>query len=336
MSADRIPLFGSRLKRLVDLGLDVDQILRHASISPSIRHQAKVSLTTSRYFALWAAIEAVSKDPLIGLGIGGEARTDQFDPGSFAALHSGTFSEALQRLARYKRLSCPDTICIETDGRITGISVHWLWATEPAPVALTLAAFANIHLLLRCGGGKALSQIRLERKHLCEDAERHAEHFGCEVAAGTDQGALAYANATLGELFTTDDVNLITALLPGLDIKPAAVSPLPFDVQVKALLTRMIRCEHPSMEAVTCSLCLSPRTMQRRLTEIQTTYDNILEAVRLDTACRLLSETSMDSAEIAFYLGFDEVNSFHRSFYRWRGSNANAAACPRNSMNGTA
>lgn len=319
MAADRIALFGPGLKRLAYLGLDVDQILRHAGISPILQHQAKVSFTTRQYFALWTAIEAVSGDELIGLRLGGEARPDQFDPASFAALHSSTFGEALERLARYKRLSCPEIIRIEAEGPNTRISFHWLWAQDPAPRALIDAAFANICLLLRCGTGKIITPLRIECAKPRGDAQRYADYFGCELSMGTDHDALVYPSTTLYERFVTDNPDLIAALLPGLDIQLDLATPLSFDLQVKAALTQMMRGERPSMEAVARHLCLSTRTLQRRLTEAQTSYQNILDTVRQDTACKLLRHTHLELGEIAFYLGFEEVNSFQRAFHKWQG-----------------
>ncbi len=261
MAADRIFLFGPGLTRLAQLGLNVDQVLRQAGISPTLRHQTKVSLTTRQYFALWAAIEAVSGDALIGLRIGGEARTDQFDPASFAALHSHTFGEALERLARYKRLTCPETIRVELDGDSTRISFHWLWAHGHAPTALTDSGFANIALLLRSGTGKSIAPLRIELAHLRGDVQRYADYFDCEVSAGADHDTLVYSSATLNERFLTGNADLIAALLPGLDLQLDAISPQSLDQQVKAVLTEMMRGERPSMEAVARQLHLSPRTL---------------------------------------------------------------------------
>jgi AraC-like DNA-binding protein len=319
MVSDRIPLFGLGLTRLAQLGLDVELILRQAGISPTLRHQTKVSLTTNQYFALWAAVEAVSGDELIGLRIGGEARTDQFDPASFAALHSHTFGEALERLARYKRLTCPETIRVEPDGNSTRISFHWLWAQGQAPHALTDAGFANINLLLRSGTGKFIAPLRIELAHLRNEVKRYADYFDCEVCAGADHDALVYSSSTLNERFLTSNTDLIATLLPGLDLQLDAISPQSLDQQVKAVLTEMMASKRPSMEAVARQLLLSPRTLQRRLTEARTSYQYILDTVRQEMACKLLSRTSMEPSEIAFYLGFEEVNSFHRAFCKWLG-----------------
>lgn len=65
---------------------------------------------------------------------------------------------------------------------------------------------------------------------------------------------------------------------------------------------------------------LSPRTLQRRLTEQKTSYQKLLDDVRDNTARGLLLGTDLDAGEIAFLLGFDELNSFTRAFHGWQGA----------------
>jgi len=64
---------------------------------------------------------------------------------------------------------------------------------------------------------------------------------------------------------------------------------------------------------------VSPRTLQRRLEELGTTYQNLLDDVRRDTSRRLLASTDLDASEVAFLLGFEELNSFTRAFHTWEG-----------------
>jgi AraC-like DNA-binding protein len=65
---------------------------------------------------------------------------------------------------------------------------------------------------------------------------------------------------------------------------------------------------------------LSPRTLQRRLGELGTSYQALLDGVRRDASRRLLASTDLDAGEIAFLLGFEESNSFSRAFVAWEGA----------------
>jgi AraC-like DNA-binding protein len=60
--------------------------------------------------------------------------------------------------------------------------------------------------------------------------------------------------------------------------------------------------------------------MQRRLGELGTTYQELLDDVRRRSARRLLGHTDLEMGEIAFLLGFEEVNSFLRAFRGWEGT----------------
>ena len=60
--------------------------------------------------------------------------------------------------------------------------------------------------------------------------------------------------------------------------------------------------------------------MQRRLGELGTTYQDILDEVRQRSAWQLLANTDLGIGEVAFLLGFEEVNSFTRAFQAWEGT----------------
>jgi AraC-like DNA-binding protein len=83
------------------------------------------------------------------------------------------------------------------------------------------------------------------------------------------------------------------------------------------------------VEIVAKDLRVSPRTLQRRLEESGTTYQQLLDEVRQETARKLLAATGLESGEIGFLLGFEELNSFTRAVHdregatpmRWRAAN---------------
>ena len=83
------------------------------------------------------------------------------------------------------------------------------------------------------------------------------------------------------------------------------------------------RCMHgdkPTIERVARELRTSTRTLQRRLRDAGTTYQALLDDVRRRSARRLLANTKLDAGEVAFLLGFEELNSFTRAFHVWEGT----------------
>jgi len=86
------------------------------------------------------------------------------------------------------------------------------------------------------------------------------------------------------------------------------------------VLNRRMTGERPSVEKIAHDMRMSVRTLQRRLGESGTNYQAVLDEVRRDASRRLLANTDLDASEIAFLLGFEELNSFSRAFHGWEGA----------------
>lgn len=75
----------------------------------------------------------------------------------------------------------------------------------------------------------------------------------------------------------------------------------------------------PNMESIAEELEMSPRTLRRRLTEEETSYQSIMDEVRRDLAIGYLRDTRLPMAEIAERTGFTEYGNFRKAFKRWTG-----------------
>lgn len=317
MSTSRIPNLASTSARLAALGLDARAISERAGLPFVFTEQA--SLDTRQFFAVWHAILDLTGDSLVGLRIGSETGPAQLEAAAIAALHSATFGDALERLARYKRLCCPEEVRVECDGPLARLSFHWILAEEVTPHAICDAAFASAHAIARRGAGHTITPRRLELVRTPPDIAPYAAHFGCEVRTGCMVDALVYDAQALDIPFVSHNEDLLTVLVPALDARLEALGELALETRARAALTKMMRGDRPSTEALARQLNMSARSLQRRLGEAGTSYQAVLDEVRLETARRLLAETAFTPGEIAFFLGFEEANSFQRAFRRWEG-----------------
>src|SRR5574337_713699 len=78
---------------------------------PVMRDQA--ALSTAQFFALWQVLVELSGDPAIGLRIATGLEGAVMPPSFMAAYHARDFRDALQRVARFKRLCAPEEVRIE-------------------------------------------------------------------------------------------------------------------------------------------------------------------------------------------------------------------------------
>ncbi|SMP36651.1 AraC-type DNA-binding protein [Shimia sagamensis] len=74
-----------------------------------------------------------------------------------------------------------------------------------------------------------------------------------------------------------------------------------------------------SVDAVAATLGIGVRTLQRQLQAENLTFKDIAQAEQVSRARVLVSESDLNISQVAFYLGFSEVNSFRRAFRSWFG-----------------
>jgi AraC-like DNA-binding protein len=70
---------------------------------------------------------------------------------------------------------------------------------------------------------------------------------------------------------------------------------------------------------------LSQRTLQRRLAEAGTSFQQLRDRVRADIALKYLRQSSLQAAQIAEILGYSEPAAFTRAFRRQHGLTPSAA-----------
>ena len=78
------------------------------------------------------------------------------------------------------------------------------------------------------------------------------------------------------------------------------------------------------MEELARELAMSTRTLQRKLREEQTTYQELLETLQQEVAVNYLQESNLTISEIAYLLGYSEPGVFTRAFKRWTGHSPTA------------
>jgi AraC-like DNA-binding protein len=65
---------------------------------------------------------------------------------------------------------------------------------------------------------------------------------------------------------------------------------------------------------------MSARTLQRRLTDADITFQKLVEDTRRELAHHYLKHSTVELNEAAFLLGYADANSFFRAFHGWEGT----------------
>ena len=89
--------------------------------------------------------------------------------------------------------------------------------------------------------------------------------------------------------------------------------------QIRRMLKSRLSLLSESMDSVSESLNLHPRTLQRKLKVEGTSYAALLGEVRHELACEMLKGSVMDIETIAANLGYSDRRSFTSAFVTWQG-----------------
>lgn len=306
-------------ERLAELDVSWPAVVRHSGVSESVLEQERIYVTTGELFAIYHAIAELSADPLVGLQLGTVSRIERYDATSIAALMARTPGDALQRMARYKAITCPEEIRIATRDGECRVQFEWQLADSETPPVLIDVCFAWICGIVRRGTENAAGPLRIELKAARRQLAGYRRHFGCPVTV-TRRDAIVFAAADMERPFVTHNAELLAALAPQLEAeleRQLAASSL--GEQVKATLKRTMAGRRPELANVAKHLRLSVRTLQRRLGGEGVTFQQLVAEARRELARHYLQHSRLELNETAYLLGYEDANSFFRAFHQWEG-----------------
>ena len=322
MQEDLFPIPSFVVGVLEQAGINLEEVLRRCdSTSTGQAGNSRIRLCTDRYFDFWRAVEAAGVAPDFGLRLTEAPVLYKMDIASTAALLSESFGQALSTLARYKRLTCPEEIDVEVIGEEAYVGVRWLHGSDIAPPMLIDITLAWMCRIASLGSEGAISPVRIELTRLESQGKLLSEYFGCQVNFNSARDMLVFPKATLETPFASHHPEMLELMKPGLEAALyARMAAESLTQQVRGLLVKSMGGKRPSLELMAKELRVGVRTLQRRLEDEGTSYQKLLDEVRHRTARHLLSATELETGEIAFVLGFEELNSFTRAFQGWEGT----------------
>ena len=321
VTSDRFKVPALWAKRLREHQVSVPDVLRRAGLPAAFFQQEKIYVTTAELFAFWRAIGETSQDPAIGLKLGTEPRFERYQPTAIAAVCSRSFRDALQRIARYKKLTCPEEIRVRTSGDEASVEFIYTQAEEVQPDVMVDLVLSWILGIGRRGTDNLITPLRLELTRSPQHRELLESHFGCRVRFKAGRNALVFRNIDLDRPFVTQNEELLKAIGAQLEAElEERNSSADLGDQVKHTLKRSLAGKRPTLPQVARELCMSARTLQRRLTDADITFQQLVEDTRRELAHHYLRRSTVELNEAAFLLGYEDSNSFFRAFQGWEGT----------------
>ncbi len=282
---------------------------------------AEDGIAMARWVALLERSAADLDDPLLGLHRGQTIAPRHLGTLGYLLQSLPTLGDALHKLQRYQRLVYDHAPMIPRQGR--GF-VDLTWGAEqglPGRLVDDASISALVHYG-RCIARGAAQPLRVQFIGPAPSSTRaYAKIFGCPVEFGTSVTSVRYSQATLRQPLKSADAQL-SALMEAQAEQLLARAPevIPWIGEVRSVLARLLHEGEPELTLVATRLQLHPRTLQRRLSESDTSFRTELETVRRQLAETYLRDARLSIADVAQLLGYSEHSAFTRGFRQWTGS----------------
>lgn len=302
------------------LGLAREALLEHCGLNEAQLTDPDARVPLDAQQRLWLAVQQglLHAEPGLAIGL-------QLAPGPFSVLgyllqSSLTLGEALETAQRYQRLvgEGGELQLLEQEDRlqliyrpshpghpanrprILALMACWVQWMRPLQKDFRLLAVQLAHA----------EPAQLEAYQTCFDCplEFSAAHYALVLPANQRESRLTQANPALQSVLR-QHAEALLARLPSESLS----------ARVVALLSAQLGHGEPDRAALASLLHLSERTLQRRLAEEGSSYQQLLNDTRRQLAERHLRDGQLAATDIALLLGYSEPSVFFRAFRQWTG-----------------
>ena len=273
------------------------------------------------YDSLITRCVEITQDEAFGLYAGEELQPQSLSALGFGWLASDTIYDGLARAVRFCRLvsSIAELRLLESNEfielQLFGTSL--LYATNYQRLdygAAWVVRMCQLNL------GSYLSPVIVEMaRPMPAEPERWESLLSSKVVFGSKKTSIKWSRADVQDRLVTGDP--VLARVNDEQAEAYINSFLQNDISrsvVRKIISRLPDGP-PDQQLIASDLCISNRTLQRKLKDEGTSYNDLLQSTRLQLANKYLRQRNRSVAEVTYLLGFSEPSAFSRAYKRWTG-----------------
>ncbi|MFT3694816.1 MAG: AraC family transcriptional regulator ligand-binding domain-containing protein [Kofleriaceae bacterium] len=287
---------------------------RVTDLSPAIVGDADARITASQFCVAWSALTRATS-PSVALQIADATPIGSFGIVEYVCRSAATLGDALTQWVRYLNLlddAVEVSLIVEGDRAYLRVTRE---SEAPAPASHELC-FALVVKQAQQLSTVPFRVTGVDFTHAGDPAPYRA-WFDAPVAFGAEHTQLVLPAAALQASLQTSDPTLL-AILTRAASEVKIPDPTTIVDQVARVIGEALKDDRANIAHAAQALGMTERSLQRRLKEANTSFNDVREDVRKQLAKRYLDD-KLAIAEISFLLGFSEPSAFHRAFRRWTG-----------------
>lgn len=306
---------------VAQLGADADALLREADVAPEVMTMPGIYLPYSNYLKLMDCAARATRAPHFGLLMTRSASTDTLGTTGIIMTQADTVGGAWQALANFYPIH--DTygrVRLEEAGEYAIVSYGIPRKDLPGTRQIYDVAAGVCSNIMRqfCGADFGALIFGLPYP---EPADLSC--YDCLAAKrllfDRDTIEMYYDRALLRQPLPASSGELRLLLDEYIASRDDRGSVVTTSRKVEDLIRRLLPSGECTLTLIADTLAVTPRTLQVRLEEEQTSFRELLEKVRREVATHHLRRGDMQLTQLAMVLGYSELSAFSRSFRSWYG-----------------
>jgi AraC-like DNA-binding protein len=302
-------------------GLDATALLREQGIDPRETRDPGLRIPAARWEAVMRRAASLIPDPAFGLRASRCWHPSNLGALGHAWLSAETLHAGLGLLVRYWSIVGGRWVpkLTETRDEVSFVLNDPYQDDVVAPIAtdITLSIVLD---MCRMNYGASLRPLRID---LLRPKPPHAEvypaFYGCPVGFATGRRAIVLRRTDAERPLPTANRQLAQVHDKVIAEELARLDRSDVLAQCKASLLEKLPSGELSEHFMAKQLHMSRRTLQRKLTERDTTYQKLVDDTRRDLALRFIEDPRRSLGDITFELGFSQQSALTRAFRRWTG-----------------
>ncbi len=304
-------------------GVETRDLLESMGVPADGTIDPKLMVAADQYYDFFAALAQRDPDGLtLPLRVGAAMKCDEYGAFGLAWKSAPDLRGSFIRSQRYGHvLGAAETYSLEESDKGWFFSLDKTGDGRLGMLLSNEASMSAVMTICQEVATEPFQQIGVYFKHAAHgDPAVYAEHFKCPVHFETGRDALLIAEESLSVPNRLGDETIAQFFDQHLEQELARLADTgSLQKRVRLAVAKMLSEGVPTLTLVASSLGMSARTLQRRLSDQEQSFQNLVDQARRELAQQLLSETDYSLAEVAFLTGFAEQSGFTRAFKRWSG-----------------
>lgn len=311
------PLDKNYASLLRSQGISIEELMKRARLPLDMFQRENPCVTSGEYYRFMKAIEDIVPDQTMPITLATAENIETISPPIFGAYCSANAKECIRRIAQYKALA--GAVVFEVTENENEITVN-IKGEEDTPLPEIIIGIEMVLLtnLIRKATKEKIVPVKLTVRKPFQNP--NYEKFLENKAQITGESTITFSMKDAEIPFITRNESMWNFFEPELKKRLSEMEiDDSFSAKVRSALVELLPAGKASIEDVANVLGMSKRSLQRKLKEEDTTFQKQLNHTRELLAKNYLQNTKLSSEDIAYLLGYQDLNSFFRAFSLWTG-----------------